>query len=129
MNDQNRSDDVNQSQRNEDIPPDLYAARITGSRETLARLMQTFELDVGCRHPHVEPNPDRTATVVVYVTEQRIRELQAAGYSVERGENVSAVGRERQAEVGEGDRFEGGRVAPRGLGEKPGRDRKGGAAA
>lgn len=125
MNDQNRSDDVNQSQRNEDILPDLYAARITGSRETLAKLMQTFELDVGCRHPHVEPNPDRTATVVVYATEQRIRELQAAGYSVERGENVSAVGRERQAEVGEGDRFQGGRVAPRGLGEKQGRDRKG----
>ena len=127
MNDQNRYDDVNQSQRNENIPPDLFAARITGSRETLAKLMQTFELDVGCRHPHVEPNPDRTATVTVYATEERIRELQATGYSVERGENVSAVGRERRAEVGEGDRFQGGRVTPRGLGEKPGGERKGGA--
>jgi hypothetical protein len=128
MNDQNRSDDVNQSQRSEDIPPDLYAARITGSRESLAKLLQTFELDVGCRHPHVEPNPDRSATMVVYATEQRIREIQAAGYSVERGENVSALGRERQAEVGQGDRFQGGRVAPRGLGAKLGRYRKGGAA-
>lgn len=128
MNDQIESGGSNQSQRNEAVPPDLYAARVTGSRETLAKLMQTFELDVGCRHPHVEPNPDRTATLVVYATEERVREIQAAGYKVELGENVSAVGRERQAEVGKGDRFEGGRVAPSGLGEKPGRDKKGGSA-
>jgi hypothetical protein len=128
MNDQTGSGDANPSQPNEVVPPDLYAARVTGSREALAKLMQTFELDVGCRHPHVEPNPDRTATLVVYVTDERIREIQAAGYKVERGENVSALGRERQKEVGKGDRFEGGRVAPRGLGEKPGRDRKGGSA-
>ena len=126
MNDQTGSGDANPS--HETVPPDLYSARVTGSRETLAKLMQTFELDVGCRHPHVEPNPDRTATLIVYVTDDRIREIQAAGYKVERGENVSALGRERQKEVGEGDRFEGGRVAPRGLGEKPGRDRKGGSA-
>ncbi len=126
MNDQTDSGGSNQSQRNQDIPPDLYAARITGSHENLARLLQTFELDVGCRHPQLEPNPDRTATLTVYATEERIREIQAAGYKIERGENVSALGRERQKEVGEGDRFKGGRVAPRGLGEKPGRNLKGG---
>lgn len=128
MNDQIESGGSNQSQRNEAIPPDLYAVHVTGSRETLARLLQTFELDVGCRHPHVEPNPDRTATLLVYATMERIREIQAAGYQVEVGENVSAVGRERQAEVPKGDRFEGGRVAPRGLGDKPGRNREGGSA-
>lgn len=128
MNDQIESGGSNQSQRNEAVPPDLYAARVTGSRETLAKLMQTFELDVGCRHPHVEPNPDRTATLLVFATKERIRELQDAGYKVETGENVSEIGRQRQKEVGEGDRFEGGRVAPRGLGEKPGHGRKGGSA-
>jgi hypothetical protein len=126
MNDQIDTGGSNQPQGNEAVPPDLYAAQVTGSRETLARLLQTFELDVGCRHPHVEPNPDGTATLVVYATEERIREIQAAGYKVETGENVSAVGRERQAEVAKGDRFEGGRVAPRGLGKKPGHDRQGG---
>ncbi len=85
MNDQNRSDDVNQSQRSEAVPPDLYAARINGSPETFAKLRQEFELDVGCRGPHVE------------------------------------VGRQRQKEIGEGDRFMGGRVKPRGFGEKRGR--------
>jgi hypothetical protein len=127
MSDQTGSDGADQSQRNEAIPPDLYAARITASRETLTKVMREFALDVGCR-PHPKMNPDGTATLLVYATEERIGELRAAGYGVERGENVSAIGRERQAEVGKGDRFEGGRVAPRGLGEKPGRDRKGGSA-
>jgi hypothetical protein len=122
MIDQTGPDGTNQ---NEAIPDDLYAARITGSRETLAKLMQEFELDVGCR-PHPEVNPDGSGTLLVYATDERIREIQAKGYRVERGENVSAVGRERQAEVGKGDRFQGGRIAPRGIGEKPRRDRTGG---
>jgi hypothetical protein len=123
MSDQTGSDGADQSQGNEYLPPDLYAARITGSRETLAKLMQEFALDVGCR-PHGQLNPDGSATLLAYATEERIAELQAAGYQVERGENVSAIGRERRAEIGKGDRFEGGRIAPRGLGEKPVRDRK-----
>ena len=126
MNDQNSSDNVNQSQRNEATPPDLYAARITGSRETIIKLMQEFRLDVGCR-PHPEVNPDGSVTLLVYATEELIRELRATGYSIERGENVSALGRLRQGEVGQGDRFEGGRVAPRGLGEKSSRGRERGA--
>ena len=125
MNDPTGPGDSNQSQRNEPIPPDLYAARITGSRETLAKLMQAFELDVGCRHPQIEANADTTATLLVYATKERIRELQDAGYNVETLENVSELGRQRQMEVGKGDRFEGGRVAPRGLGKKPGHGRKG----
>ncbi len=127
MSDQTGSDGADQPQRNEEIPHDQYATRITANRETLAKIMQDFALDVGCR-PHAEMKPDGTATMLVYATEERIAELRAAGYGVERGENVSAIGRERQADVGRGDRFNGGRVAPRGLGQKPGRDRKGGAA-
>jgi hypothetical protein len=36
---------------------------------------------------------------------------------VEVGENVMAEAQARLAEVGAGDRFDGGRIAPRGLGE------------
>jgi hypothetical protein len=124
MNDQKGSDDVNQSHGNEVTAPDLYAARITGSSETLAKLRQEVDLDVGCRGPHFEANPDGTGTMLVYASEERIRALQAAGYHVERGENVSELGRQRQKEVGVGDRFKGGRVVPRGLGEKTGRDKE-----
>jgi hypothetical protein len=108
-------------------PPDLYAARITGSRETIVRLMQSFDLDVGCR-PHPEVNPDGSVTLLAYADEERMSRLRAAGYRVERGENVSAVGRQRQAEVGVGDRFMGGRIAPRGLGKKTGYSRRRGSA-
>jgi hypothetical protein len=120
-------DQTEESKRNDEIPPDLYAARITGSRETLAKVMQEPALDFGCR-PHGNLNPDGSATLQVYATEERIAQLQAAGYQVERGENVSAIGRERRSEIGKGDRFDGGRIAPRGLGEKPGPHRKGGPA-
>lgn len=125
MDDQSQREGANQSHRKEAGLPDLYAARITSNHETLARLIQEFRLDVGCR-PHAELNHDGTATLLVYTTQERINELEAAGHRVERGENVSAVGRERQADVGKGDRFEGGRIAPRGLGDKPGGYRKGG---
>ncbi len=72
------------------VPPDVYAARITGSRETLAKLMKAFALDAGCR-PHPEVNADGSGALLVYATDERIRELQAAGYQVERGDNVSAA--------------------------------------
>ncbi len=128
MTDESSSGGTNQAQEQNQPPPDLFEVRITGSRETIAKVLREFELDVGCRHPHVDPNPDRTATLLAYATEARVRELQAAGYKAQQGENVSALGRRRQAEVGSGDRFEGGRRVPTGLGEKRGGERKGGAA-
>jgi len=121
MNEQSQPGDANQFPGTEVIPPDLFAARIRVTRESLTKLLQTFELDVGCR-PHPEVNSDGIGSLLAYATEERIRELQAAGYTVEAGENVSALGRQRQAEVGRGDRFQGGRIAPRGLGEKRDRD-------
>ena len=123
MRDQTGSGGANQLPRNESIPPDLYEVRITSTRETIDKLMREFELDVGCR-PHPEANPDGTGTILVYASEERIRQLKAAGYDVKQGQNVSALGRERQAEVGKRDRFEGGRVVPRGLGEKRGRGKE-----
>jgi hypothetical protein len=124
MNDESSSGGPNQSQQHNENPPDLYEVRITASHEILAKVLREFELDVGCRHPKVEPNPDRTATLLAYVTEDRLAALQAAGYKTEKGVNVSALGRQRQTEVGTGDRFDGGRRAPVGLGEKGGRGRQ-----
>lgn len=96
--------------------PDLYEVRITGAPDTVRALVAKLDLDVGCRHPHVETNKDRTVTLLAFASEAKMTEIAAAGVTVERGENVSALGRERQAEVGKGDRFEGGRLAPEGLG-------------
>jgi hypothetical protein len=125
MSDQIDADGADQPQRNDEVSPDLFAVRITASREVLAKIIREFALDVGCR-PHAELKPDGSAALLAYATKERIDDMKAAGYGVERGEKVSAIGRERQAEVGKGDRFEGGRVAPRGLGEKTVRGGKGG---
>ncbi len=97
---------------------DMIAVRITVTRGSFAELMQRFALDVGCR-PVVEQTGDDRGTLLAFAPRTQIAELEAAGYQIEIGENVSEVGRLRQAEIGQGDRFEGGRAAPRGLGTKP----------
>lgn len=113
-------DDASRPQQDAGVPPDRYAIKVQVRPETLAELLGTFALDVGDR-PHVEPSPDGSGTLYAFAPEEQIREIQAAGYAVEVGENVSEAGRERMAEVAKGDRFEGGRTPPRGLGQKPGR--------
>ena len=100
-------------------PPDLFAARVSVTRETYARLVQEFQVDVGCR-PHVEVSPDGTGSLQIFASAAQIQALRAAGFLIEQGENASELGRKAQAEIGKGDRFEGGRVTPRGLGQKPG---------
>ena len=111
----------------ESVPPDLFTVRISVTRETFQDLLRKFDLDVGCR-PHFDENADGSAALTAFATKERISELEAAGYNVEVGENASELGRQRQAEVGQGDRFEGGRVVPRGLGEKTDERGQGGSA-
>ena len=122
MTDGPSSDGTNLPQGGGNTPPDLYEVRISGSRDAIARALKDFDLDVGCRHPQIDVSAGGSVTLHAYASEARIRELESAGYKVEKGRNMSALGRERQAEVGKGDRFEGGRKPPAGLGEK----RKGG---
>lgn len=114
--------------QDDDVPPDRFAVKISVRPDTFTDLMRKVALDVGDR-PHIEPAPDGGGTLYAFAPEEQIRELEAAGYTVEVGENVSETGRARMAEVPEGDRFGGGRTAPRGLGTKPGRQpEKGGSA-
>lgn len=100
--------------------PDKFAVRIAVTRESMRKLFGEHVLDVG-DHPLVEEQPDGTGMLLAYVPESQVKELQVGGYRVEVGENVSEIARQRQAEVGKGDRFEAGRVAPVGLGKKPGK--------
>ncbi|MER5661074.1 hypothetical protein [Streptomyces mirabilis] len=72
-------------------------------------------LDFGCR-PVVTEEPDGTLSVGVFVTEGQAESLRNEGYEVSiremRAEN------EPRPEVGEGDRFQGGRIPLEGLGVK-----------
>ena len=98
---------------------DRFAVRITVDREGARRLTQRTDLDFGDR-PHIRPQSENRAILEAFATRSQIAELRAEGYAVAVGANESAAGRARQAEVGRGDRFEGGRVRPNGLGRKVG---------
>jgi hypothetical protein len=110
-----------------DVPPsgpgepedDRFAVRITVDRESALRLTARTDLDFGDR-PHIRPQSENRAILEAFATMTQIADLRAAGFAVAVGDNESAAGRARQAEIGQGDRFEGGRVLPRGLGRKVG---------
>lgn len=84
-------------------------------RDSLARLLREEVLDVG--HIHRLPDSDGLEAHL-YSTQAQIRRLKKKGWKLEVRENLSERGRERQQEVGKGDRFKGGKVAPKGLGKK-----------
>jgi hypothetical protein len=112
--------DAGRSNGDGGVPADKFAVKILVTPETITELLRRFDLDVGDR-PHIDPIAETRGTLYAFASREQIGEIEAAGYTVEIGENVSETGRQRMTEVSEGDRFEGGRVPPRGLGRKPGR--------
>lgn len=98
---------------------DRFVARVTVLAAQADELLRREDLDFG-DHPRISPNPDGTGVLTLFVSLRQAQGLRDQGLSVEVGENMSARGRERVAEVGQGDRFESGRVVPRGIGRKVG---------
>lgn len=88
-----------------------------GNDEALKRLLAEPDLDFGCR-PAPKRYPEGGFGVPAQVDEERIRELEKSGFAVQvLGDAIEEAKRARES-VGIGDRFEGGRVPPRGLGKK-----------
>jgi hypothetical protein len=98
---------------------DQFVVRVKATRGQVDELLRRGEFDFG-DHPNITPNPDGTGNLDLFLTRTQIEALRARGYEVEVGLNLSARARERVADVGKGDRFEGGRIPPRGLGRKIG---------
>ena len=76
-------------------------------RERGLDLVRSVVLEGGKRH-----------RLILYLNKAEIAELKKSGYALEVGENVSELGLKRQTEVAKGDRFDGGRIPPKGLGVK-----------
>ncbi len=74
--------------------------------------------DLGCRP--VVRRSEGDFVLDVYLSEAVLREAQGrrANVSLEVLENMTEAGRQRQAEVGQGNRFEARADVPRGLGRK-----------
>ncbi len=83
---------------------------------TIMGLIKDFQLDMGGGGP--KRLPDGSLSVDAYTPEAVLDQLKKAGADFEIIEDATRVGKERQKEVGRGDRFEGGKLAPRGLGKK-----------
>lgn len=98
---------------------DVFAVRATVTREQALELIGRGGLDYGDR-PHWTEGADGAGRLDLFVSRAQLEQLESEGYRVDIDSNQSARARERLAEVGEGDRFEGGRVPPRGLGRKIG---------
>lgn len=96
---------------------DLFHVRVSATDADRIYLLpqEHPDIDFGCR-PAPRSNLSG-AEVDVFMSQAKIDELNAAGVlSLEVGINASDFARERMTEVGEGDRFAGGTIAPVGLG-------------
>jgi hypothetical protein len=97
---------------------DIFEARIIGRIDELDRLLRSVPLDVGCTHPHFDRLADGNMVLFAYATVAQVEQLRGRGHRVELGENVSQRAERRKGEIGVGDRFAGGKIAPKGLGRK-----------
>jgi hypothetical protein len=86
------------------------------NREALTNLAKEFPLDLGGGGPR--RLPDGTMGMEAYTSEEVLDKLKLAGAVFDIMEDATKVGKERQKEVGRGDRFAGGKKVPRGLGRK-----------
>jgi hypothetical protein len=95
---------------------DLFRAILRApNREKVSEVLRKKNLDVGSMR---SPRGAREVEVVLFVTQKQAEELKQEGWQIEVFENLSEIGRSRQQEVGKGDRFEGGKIPPKGLGKK-----------
>ncbi|MEH6648857.1 MAG: hypothetical protein V7707_02395 [Motiliproteus sp.] len=84
-------------------------------RDCLSQLLRSEVLDVG---PIQSQADSDEIEVHIYANKDQIKALKKYGWTVNVRENLSEIGRKRQKEVGKGDRFQGGKIAPTGLGQK-----------
>jgi hypothetical protein len=95
-----------------DIPERLEGSVRVNDDEALRRLFAN-PLDFGCR-PTAIREPDGGYSVMVIGSPQAFETLKNEGFDL----SVVEAPAERGKDVGKGDRFEGGKVAPRGFGRK-----------
>jgi hypothetical protein len=96
---------------------DTFAVQARVTAEQALELIRRGGLDYGDR-PHFSRGPEDTGRLDLFLSRAQIAALEADGIEVEVVNNQSARLRERTAELGEGDRFEGGKVRPTGIGRK-----------
>jgi hypothetical protein len=98
---------------------DIYAVRLRVTPEQARALVETGEYDTG-DHPRFSPNTDGSGSLDLFMSRAQADDLRGRGITLEIASNQSSRARARIAELGEGDRYEGGKATPRGIGRKIG---------
>ncbi|MER5756039.1 hypothetical protein [Streptomyces sp. NPDC002088] len=94
-------------------PYQTLRVRVTAKdAETLRALLREAHPDVGGRP---RQGDDGSFSIEAYVSPEQAEALEREGVTVRALEDVTATGRARQAEVGEGDRFAPEDAIPHGL--------------
>jgi len=95
---------------------DIFAVRVRATEAQVHELVGRG-LDYGDR-PHFSNLQGVKGQLDLFLSRDQIEGLHGEGYEVEIASNQSARQRERLGEVEQGDRYEGGRIPPKGLGRK-----------
>jgi hypothetical protein len=98
---------------------DIFAVRARVTEDQAVELIGRGGIDYGDR-PHFSRASDGSGSLDLFVSKAQIEGLRREGVEVEVVNNQSARARERVAEIGVGDRFAGGKIAPTGIGQKIG---------
>lgn len=98
---------------------DVFAVRLRVSPDQARALVESGEYDTG-DHPRFAPDRDGTGRLDLFMTRRQADDLRGRGIELEVVSNQSSRARARVAELGEGDRYEDGKVTPRGIGRKIG---------
>jgi hypothetical protein len=98
---------------------DIFHTELTFARkEQLDEVLRDPEIDFGCR-VHVRREEGGALTVTAFLTEEKSKSLESR-FDVRSKllNNLSEQARKSPPLVGQGDRFQGGKIAPQGLGKK-----------
>jgi hypothetical protein len=98
---------------------DIFAVRLRVTPDQARALVESGEYDTG-DHPRLEMARDGTGRLDLFMSRAQADELRGRGIELEIVSNQSSRARARVAELGEGDRYEDGKVTPRGIGRKIG---------
>ena len=85
-------------------------------QDALRKILAAAHVSVNCGAPKGEP--DGLFIVTLYATNAEAQKVAALGYKYEIDEHYGAVLEQRRQEVSKTDRFQGGTIKPRGLGDK-----------
>lgn len=103
----------------DELDGDIFAVRVRVTPEQARELLESGEYDAG-DHPRITQHPDGAGSLDLFVTQAQAGAIRERGMAVDVSTNQSSRARARIAELGEGDRYEGGKVTPRGIGRKIG---------